>query len=269
MSFQPVVPLSGYAGWKFLSRTLDLQQQQFARAPALQRDMEYFRSRIDKVDTAEALVSDRRLLRISLEAFGLGADVNSRAFIRKVLEDGASDPRALANRLADKRYLAMAKAFELTGDGPPGTRATGFADRIGAQFTSRRFEEALGASDQSMRLALSLRRDLVEIAQQPVSENARWFAVMGTPPLREVFETAFGLPKAFGALDIDRQLDTLRTRANAAFGDPGIAQFQDTAKLETLVRNYLLRDDARRMQSAQGAGSIALQLLQNLPIRRA
>jgi hypothetical protein len=265
MSFQPVVPLPGYAGWKFLSRTLDQQQTVFARAPALQRDMAYFRDQIGKVGTADALVSDRRLLRISLEAFGLGADVNSAAFIRKVLEDGTADPRALANRLADKRYQALANAFGLSGDGSPGTRAPGFADRIAAQYTDRRFEEALGSQNESMRLALGLRRDLVALAEQPGSENARWFTVMGTPPLRKVFETAFGLPPAFATLDIDRQLEVFRARAAAAFGNPGVAQFTDPERVESLVRTFLLRDGLAGAQAGARGASVALQLLRAMP----
>jgi hypothetical protein len=267
MSFQPVVPVSGYAGWKFLTRTLEQQQAAFARAPALQRDMAYFRDNIAGVASAEALVSDRRLLRVALDAFGLGADVNNRAFIRKVLEDGTADPRALANRLADRRYQAFSNAFGLSGTGVPAPRTPGFADRIAGLAAERRFEEALGAQDGSMRLALGLRRDLSALAEQPGSENARWFTVMGTPPLRKVFETAFGLPPSFAALDIDRQLDVFKSRAATTFGDTGIAQFRDPERLEALVQRFLLRDGAAAGASANNPANVALQLLQSMPRR--
>jgi len=267
MSFQPVVPVSGYIGWKFLTRTLEQQQAAFSRAPALQRDMAYFRENIGKVETADDLVSDRRLLRVALDAFGLGADLNNRAFIRKVLEDGTADPRALANRLSDRRYQAMTNAFGLSGGGEPGTRAQGFADRMAALSTERRFEEALGVQNNSMRLALGLRRDLVALAEQPGSENTRWFTVMGTPPLRKVFETAFGLTPSFAALDIDRQLDVFRTRTTAMFGEPGVAQFRDPDRLEGLVQRFLLRDGISGGLGGIGSGSVALQLLQSIPRR--
>ena len=265
MSFQPVVPMSGYVGWKFLTRTLEGQQAAFDKAPALQRDIAYFKERIGNVATADDLVSDRRLLRVALDAFGLGADIDSRAFVRKVLEDGTADPRALANRLSDRRYQAFSAAFGLAGQGPPGTRAAGFADRIAVLYTDRRFEVAVGASVPSLRLALSLRRDLVALAEQPGSETARWFTVMGTPPLRQVFETAFGLPPAFAALDIDRQLEVFRSRATTAFGDPGVAQFADPERLESLVRQYLVREDMRGIGGGTAPGAIALQMLQAMP----
>ena len=102
MSFQPILPLSGYTGWGFLKRTMARQQAVQQALPVQQRDEAYFRDRIGKVQTAEQLVSDKRLLRISLTAFGLEADVNSRAFIQKILEGGTLKGDSLANKLADK-----------------------------------------------------------------------------------------------------------------------------------------------------------------------
>ena len=78
MSFQPVLPLAGYAGWSFLKRTMARQQVAQQASPVQQRDEAYFREKIGKVTTAEQLVSDKRLLRISLTAFGLEADLISK-----------------------------------------------------------------------------------------------------------------------------------------------------------------------------------------------
>ena len=71
MSFQPVLPLAGYVGWGFLKRTMARQQVVQQALPATQRDEAYFRDKIGNADTAEKLVSDKRLLRIAL--YGLRA----------------------------------------------------------------------------------------------------------------------------------------------------------------------------------------------------
>lgn len=111
MSFQPVLPLTGTAGWAFLKRTEAAQEAAFGKRPEVQRDEAYFREKIGSIRSAEALVSDRRLLRISLEAFGLEGDLNARAFIRKVLEEGTLKRDSLANKLADPRYSQLSRAF--------------------------------------------------------------------------------------------------------------------------------------------------------------
>ena len=105
MSFQPVLPLTGYTGWGFLKRTIAKQQAVQQAAPAQQRDEAYFRDKIGKADTAEKLVNDKRLLRIALTAFGLEGDLNSKAFVQKILEGGTLKEGSLANKLADKQLF--------------------------------------------------------------------------------------------------------------------------------------------------------------------
>lgn len=109
--FQPVLPLSGLPGWVLLNRTLESQTQAFNASPQIVRDTDYFVENIANVRSAEDLVSDRRLLTVALGAFGLDEDINNRALIQKVLEDGTADPASLANRLADDRYARFSEAF--------------------------------------------------------------------------------------------------------------------------------------------------------------
>lgn len=265
MSFQPALPIGGYAGWRFLNRTMETQQAVFQRSPMVQRDAEYFREQIGKVETPEDLVSDRRLLRVALGAFGLQDDIENRFFIRKVLEDGSIDPRGLANRLADRRYLEFTRAFGFDL-GTPNTRLSDFADRTLAAYNTRQFELAVGNTDENMRLALNLRRELGQLAERDSSERTKWLTVLGTPPLRKAFETAFGLPTAFGALDLDRQVEVMQTRTRAAFRDSTVEQFTDPDKVEDLVRRFLLRADIQTGGAFGGgpaSGSAALQLLQS------
>jgi len=262
MSVTPAVPIGGYAGWAFLTRTLSAQKAAHAASPEIRRDEEYFRAKIGSVTTAEQLVGDRRLLKVALGAFGLDADINNRYFLRKVLEDGTLKEGALANRLADKRYQAFSRAFGFADLGIPNTQISDFADGILAAYESRSFEAAVGEQDESMRLALNLRRELPAIAARDSSDATLWFTVMGNPPLRQVFETAFGLPRSFGALDLDRQLETMRSRAEAAFGDSALAQFADPARTEALIRRYLLRAQVDAAGAPLTAASGALTLLQ-------
>jgi hypothetical protein len=76
-----------------------------------------------------------------------------------------------------------------------------------------------------------------------------------------VFQTAFSLPSSFASLDIDRQLNVLKDRAQRLFGDEGVAQFSDPAKLEALLRRYLtayIRAQRRVMDRANESAMIDL-----------
>lgn len=269
MTFQPVIPFGGLPGWAFLQRTSEAQRAAFDASPVQRRDEDYFRARIGQVETAEQLVGDRRLLKVALEAYGLGADINNKAFIRKVLEDGTLRDSALSNRLADRRYREFSAAFGFGDFRVPRTKLSDFADKVLSAWRGRSFETAVGQSNNDMRLALNAQRELPGLASGRLSDDAKWFSVMGNAPLRQLFERAFGLPASFGALDLDRQLATFRSRAEAAFGSGEISQFANPDRMEALTRRFLTRSDA----TATGlAGSnAALQLISALPsiLRRA
>jgi hypothetical protein len=260
MTFQPVLPLSGFAGWTFLKRTMERQQAAQKASPALQRDEAWFRERIGKVRTAEQLVSDKRLLRIALTAFGLEGDVNSRAFIQKVLEGGTLKEGSLANKLADKQYQKFSAAFGFGDFSVPRTGLSTFPDEILSQFRARSFETAVGAQNNAYRLALNAERELPALAQRSISETAKWYSLLGNAPLREVMQTALGLPKSFAAIDLDQQVTVMRDKVEAAFGIGTVSQFADPAPMEALIRRFHLRTDIQDQPSTSSA-AIALTLL--------
>jgi hypothetical protein len=260
MSFQPVLPLTGYSGWGFLKRTMVRQQSVQQALPAQQRDEAYFRDRIGKADTAERLVNDKRLLRIALTAFGLEGDVNSKAFIQKVLEGGTLREGSLANKLADKQYAKFAAAFGYGDFSVPRTKLSTFPDEIIAQYRARSFETAVGEQNNTYRLALNAEREIPALAARTNSENAKWYTLLGNAPLREVMQTALGLPKSFSSIDIDQQVGVLKKRTEAAFGSSDLAQFKDPAKMDALTRRFLLQSEMQG-QAVTSPASTALMLL--------
>lgn len=259
--FQPVVPLSGLSGWVMLNRTMEAQTAAFNAAPGIARDTEYFEAHIAEVGSAKELVADRRLLRVALGAFGLEDDIGNRYLIRRVLEGGISDPRSLANSLSDDRYKQLSGAFGF-GNSTFGPRIgeAGFGAEITAKFRARSFEVAVGNQDESLRLAMNADRELADIGADDATENTRWFRVLGTPPLRTVFETAFGLPAGFGQLDIERQLEEFKAAAREKLRVESIDDFTSEQTREKLVQTYLLRDQVKDI-AVQSPNAIALTLL--------
>jgi hypothetical protein len=271
MSFVPVVPFGGPAGWSFLKRTMAAQAGAHAATPALARDEAHFRARIGTVRSAEALVSDPRLMRVALGAFGLEADARNTFFIRKVLEEGTLDPGALANRLADKRYRAFSAAFGFGDFSVPRTVLSDFGNEIVARWKERGFEAAVGAVSEPMRLALNARREIAALAAEPSSVDTKWYTIMGTPPLRKVVEGALGMPPTFAALPLDRQLTMLKDRSAAAFGASGVEQFTQPDRMEALITRYLIRAETGPAPGGVAAttpGSAALALLQGASLAR-
>lgn len=264
MSYQPVVPLSGYSGWLFLNRTVESQKVAFESSATRQRDVEYFRENIGEIETAEQLVDDRRLLSVALGAFGLDEDINNKFFIQKILEDGSVDADALGNRLSDKRYLELTKAFGFGDFDTPNTVLSTFADEIVDDYNSQQFEIAVGEQNDDFRLAMNFERSVGDIAEKDSSANGKWYSIMGNEPLRAVFQTALGFPSSFAAVNLDQQLDQFRERTEQVFGDGEIDQFSQPEAREKLIRLFLVRSEANSFSASTSSASNALALLSGI-----
>lgn len=268
--FQPVSPLSGVAGLRFLERTRESQQAAFDRSPQLARDIAYFTERIAEIDSAEALVGDRRLLGVALGAFGLDDEIGKGFFLRKILEGGSEDPQSLANRLVDPRYRNFAQAFGFGDVLGSRTGQEGFAEEITDAYRIRQFEVAVGNTDSTLRVALGFKREVGPLLEETGAGDTFWLRVLGSPPLREVFDTAFTLPTAFATLDLDRQVEVYRDRMVGFAGSSDPAVFEDPEVLDRLVSRYLALGSISSgpvsgvspaltlLQSASGVGGTAI-----------
>lgn len=259
MSFAPVLPFSGYSGWKFLEKTGAKQQAAFEQSARMKRDEAYFREKIGEIKTAEDLVKDRRLLSVALGAFGLEGDINNKAYIQKVLKEGTLKTEAFANKLANKQYAALSAAFGFDLS-VSRNQVSGFADKIIGPWKARSFEAAVGDQNNDLRLAMNARRELAALAGKTSSADTKWLTVIGNTPLRQVFEKAFGLPSSFVGLDVDRQVATLREKAGKLLGQGEVAQFSDAKQVDRLIRSFLTRSE---LANSSSSGSSALTLLQN------
>lgn len=263
MTFQPVVPLGGYAGWLFLERTADSQREAFSESAEVVRVTDTFRERIGEITTAEDLVADRELLSVALGAFGLDDDINNSFFIRKILEEGTTDSDALANKLSDSRYSEFSAAFGFGEIGPPRTGLSVFPDEIIDRYEAEQFEIAVGEQDNDLRIALNLGTALDDVIAANTTNNARWYSMMGNTALRTTFETALGFPSSFGTIDIDQQLDQFKARAERTFGTDQIEDLTSEENQEKMIRLYMLRSEINAYSSVSGA-SVALTLLQQI-----
>ncbi len=259
MTYNVQVGNGGYLGWKLLQRTLDTQQSTFARSAELQQSRDYFTENISKIHSAEDLVKNYKLLSVALRAFGLDDDQNNRFFIRKVLEADPKDETSLVNRLPDKRYAKLNAAFAFWS--APGTTADKLsAETITDMYTKRSFERNIGLQHQEIELALNAKRELAEMARSTVSNDTKWLQIIGSKPLRKVFEGAFGLGQNFASLPIDRQVSEFKARTDRMMGSSDFGQFVDSSKIETLTKHYLLRTQISKTE-VSSRYSIALTLI--------
>ncbi len=260
MTFFPAIAIGGYAGLRVFEQSADRQRQAFEDNAVTQRSLEYLRENISSATTSQALVEDRRLLEVALAAFGLEEEIDKRAIIRRVLDDGVAERTAFANRLGDQRWRDFASFFSYaTIEGAPVDDPAFLAD-LEARFLERSFEARVGDVEPDFRLALNFRREIQQIAASDTVDQNGWLQVLGRRPLRTVLDAAFGLPQEFGALDIDRQRAVYAERAESFFGSSSASVFQDPEKIEDAIRRYFAVNAASAGPGALTPGASSLSL---------
>lgn len=257
MSFTPAIPLSGLAGLRFLERTGDAQRAVHAQSPEIQRNIAYFTENIGNVSSAEELVADRKLLTVVLGSYGLSDEIDKKAFIRRILDDGVDTPGTLGSRLNNQSYIQMARDLRLDTN-LPRTGSSTIQNKIVSNYLEQSFEVSVGEQSESLRLALDFKRRAGELSERG------WFAFMGDSPARAVLQTALNLPSDVAALDIDKQKELFEERALRVLGSKDANIFSDPAIVDKLVSRYVVLDDAASGPTASTRGAVALTLLSNI-----
>ena len=260
MVFRPVIPLSGVAGYNFLQSTYDQQLEAFSGSTQIQNDRTYIEERLSSPIAVEDLLSDRRLLRISLTAFGLAGEETKGGLVRRVLESVSDPDDSLLQRLNNPDYVRFAEAFEPDADGnisiPPEALL-----KITLQFETELFETAVGDVDADQRLSLNYQSDIETLVGEGSSDTAILFRLLGNVPVRRLLEGALNLPEAFRTLPIERQSEELREQLQSKFGISDLNELTSAENIDRVVTRFHAIRSATQGPNALTPGAVALTLL--------
>lgn len=205
----------------------------------------YFKDAIGKATSIDALLKDRRLFNYAMTAFGLGDRTYAVGLMRKVLEQGVDDPKALANTLRDPNILAFAKAFDFAGKGASAI-SSALVDDVAGRFVEQALQAAQGKSNPGVELALYFR----ERAPQATSI----YGVLADRKLLKVVQTALGISPRTSSQPIDTQARLLKAKLD-------VADFKDPKKLSAFIARFSAMYDMENAGAASTRASSANALL--------
>jgi Protein of unknown function (DUF1217) len=211
------------ADYLAVNQNLARFQATTAAEPAVKTATAYYEANIGKVTSIQDFVSNYRLLSYALNAYGLGDQVNSTALVTKVLEGGVSNPKSLANTLADSRWKAFATAFNFVGAGAASASSANAVKTTTSDYVEQQLENDQGAQNVGVQLALYFQR------VAPTVTNA--YGILADPNLLEVAQTIFGLSPTTSASNIDAEAKTLSTLMP-------LSDLQDPKKLTQLTKRF-------------------------------
>jgi hypothetical protein len=225
--------------YRALEKTRDAQFARFEKQPTIQKDVAYFLDKAPKVKTVDEFLSDRRLMKVALTAFGLEDEMQYLGRMRKVLSESLTKPDALANKLADPRFKAIAKAFMFGDIGVGNLKLNFFRNEVIDGFLTNGFEKFLGEQNPALREAEYFRRKIGEV------ENT--YNILGDRVLRSVVVTTFGLPDAIALQSIEKQKALIDARVK-------IKDLKDPAFVEKFIQRFLTQRDLAAQQQALNVG---------------
>lgn len=259
MSFQPVIPLSGNSGWKFLQSTYDRQLSTHANSPQIRADRAYLTEKLSEPMSIESFLGDKRLLRVALTAFDLGGEEWKRGFIDKVLKEAATPDSTFLARLNNPKYTAFALAFKPAN----GTVkvAPEALDKIAADFDEASFETAVGQVNDSMRIALNFKSEIADLVGNSSSDTAILYRMLGNVPVRTLLETAVNLPTEIRKLDIDKQAALLKDGLQQRFGISDLTDMKDPEVIDKIISRYHTMESIKAGAANYSPAANALTLL--------
>lgn len=215
--------ITTYTSYRLISQDIGQSLQRVAEQPEVARESEYYLSKIGSIKSVDDFMADNRIYNYALKAHGLEDMAYAKAFIRKILTEGATNEESFANKLTDNRYVELAKTFNFADHGPVATTFTKAQAGVVDQYKRQTLESDAGSENTGVRLALYFERSVPNIKTA--------MDILADEALAQVVMTAFRWPSEIAASDIDKQ---------AALIDKSlkISDLQDPEKLGKFLERF-------------------------------
>jgi hypothetical protein len=223
-----------------VANNLARYQKLEANKPAVKNATAYYQANIGKVTTIKQFVGNYRLLSYALSAYGLGDQVNNKALVQKVLEQGTTSSKALANTLPNGNWKKFAAAFNFSATGSAAPSSSASVTTTKADYVEQQLEGDQGATNTGVGLALYFARVAPTITSG--------LQVLADPNLLEVAQTIFSLPPTANAGDIDKEAKEIEKLMP-------IKDLQDPKKLKSLVERFTAEYDVTYGAGGTGAST--------------
>ncbi|GAA4221907.1 hypothetical protein GGQ68_000019 [Sagittula marina] len=248
---------------EYVNNPLAAATLEAAAIEAMETTKTYFEENIGAITSVDDFLNDDDILKVALSAFGVEDRTNSKNLLKRVLEEGADNPASLANILGDRGLIKLTKAFGFDTEPVTSIQKEDFADTIIDNYEWQLFAEAVDNVNPAIGTALSFQREAPALAGLDASENTKWYNVLGNSMMRDVFETALGLPNGFSQIDIDKQVEMMKEKSKSRFGINSFEDIKDEEVRNKLIYSYLLQTDISS-NAGFGSNQIALTLLSSM-----
>jgi hypothetical protein len=219
----PKTVLTTSDSYKLISQDLTRSLTTLSKDPQIARESKYYLENIGQIKTVDDFIKNDRVYRFAMKALGLDDMAYAKAFVKKVLKEGVSDPKAFANTLTDQRFKDLATTFNFAAKGEEATATADAQQGTVDRFVRLSLEQKSGEQNEGVRLALYFTRKAPTITST--------MGILADKALLKVVQTALNIPAETALMDIDKQAEMYGKRIN-------VADFADPKKLDAFISRF-------------------------------
>ncbi len=198
------------------------------------REAKYYTDTIASIKTVDDFLSNDRIYRFAMTAFGLKDMIYAKAFIKKVLKDGIDSSRSFTNQLTDPRFKELATTFNFKNLGATATIFDRAQKGVVDKFLQVKLEEEAGNSNEGIRLALYFRRKAAGITSE--------YTILGDAALYKVAQVALGLTSSASPSSLDNQVATIKAKLD-------VTKLGDAAVMDKFLTQFMTKWDLKNNTS--------------------
>ena len=209
--------------YRLIASDITKSLKNLAKDPQIDRESKYYLEHIGQIKTVDDFIKNDRIYRFAMKAFGLEDMAYAKAFVKKVLKEGISDPDAFANTLTDQRFKELATTFNFAALGEVATVTEDAGQKTVDRFLRMSLEQRSGEQNEGVRLALYFARKAPTVSST--------LGILADKALLKVVQTALDVPPETALMDLDKQVEMYAKRFK-------VADFKDSKKLEAFITRF-------------------------------
>lgn len=238
--------LDSATAWKMLTKNTDKYVNNFAKDKSVQKEVEYFNSKVSSFKTLDDLMKDKRALQYVLDAYGMGSEINNAGRLKRIFSQDPTASGSLVNQLADTKFKTMATALRFD-QGMTKLNSLASSGALKTNYIQNEFEQALGDQDPALRQA-------AYFARTAPSSITDVYSILGDKVMRDVVTKTFSLPPQLAIQPIESQARAITSRIditkflNGANASVSASQLSRAKSDYSLIETNLKVSDAALKQ---------------------
>jgi hypothetical protein len=229
--------------YDIVTRDLARTKALIEKDPVTKREIEYYQANIKNIKTIDDFIKNDRIFKFAMKAYGLEDMAFGKGLIKKLLQEGMSNPLSMANKMTNPLYKEFANAFDFAAKGEAATSAASATSGAVEKYIQMSLEKKEGDQNQGVQLAMYFKRK--------ASSVTTTMGLLADKALLKFVQTTFNIPQNASKADLDIQVRNLEKYIN-------IKDLQDPKKVDKLIQRFNAMWDVTNPSTVAAAPVLSL-----------